>query len=378
MSTDARTRAWVEVEAAALLRNYRRMQRAAGGHAGVLPMVKADAYGLGMTEVVDLLRPLRPAGFGVATVEAGVRLRGHGVDERIVVFTPLAPGEEVRAARGGLEVVVGSLDSIARACSAGLVFHLEVDTGMGRAGLPLAELLSDPGEVAVALRSAGELWTGLFTHLHSADESGAPEVDTQLDRFRSAVEVLEPPPSVELHVDNSAGALLRAGGGARAAAERLPPFALLRPGIHLYGGASGPELPSPDPVVSLRARVVRIADLEAGDTVGYGATWRAPGATRIATLAIGYGDGLPRALSNRGEVLLHGRRVPVVGRVSMDMTTANISGVEGVRVGDVATLIGRDGEEAVSIEEVAGWAGTIPYEILTGLGARLPRIWESE
>jgi alanine racemase len=170
-------------------------------------------------------------------------------------------------------------------------------------------------------------------------------------------------------VANSAGSF-RLGG-------RLRGFGLVRPGIVLYGGGCGPDLPEPEPVVALRARVVRVEDVPEGATAGYGATYRAAGPERWATLAVGYGDGYRRSASNRAAVLLGGRRVPVVGRVSMDMTVVNITGLDGVRPGNVATLLGRDGAGEIRLDELAEWMRTISYEVLTGFTPRLPRVWPS-
>jgi alanine racemase len=148
-----------------------------------------------------------------------------------------------------------------------------------------------------------------------------------------------------------------------------------RPGVFLYGGGVGPDLPAPEPVATVRARVVRVREAAHGDSAGYGATYRAEGPERWATLAIGYADGLPRALGGRGRALIAGRAVPLIGRISMDMTVANISGLDGVEPGDIATLIGRDGDTHVTVDEVARLSGTISYEVLTGFAPRLPRIW---
>jgi alanine racemase len=145
--------------------------------------------------------------------------------------------------------------------------------------------------------------------------------------------------------------------------------------VFLYGGGAGSDLPGPEPVAAVRARVVRVREAERGDSTGYGATYRAGGRERWATLAIGYADGLPRALGGRGRALIAGRAVPLIGRISMDMTVANISGLNGVEPGDVATLIGGDGDNLVTVDEVARLSGTISYEVLTGLAPRLPRIW---
>jgi alanine racemase len=220
----------------------------------------------------------------------------------------------------------------------------------------------------VRLGEAGDevRWTGLFTHFHSADEVGGPGMEAQFTRFRDVVDRLRPPAGVRVHAGNSAAAL-RWG--------RRRPLGAVRAGIHLYGGGAGPDLPPPDAVVSVRARISRVVDVAPGTTCGYGATYRAQERERWATLPLGYADGLPRAAVPGAVVLVGGRRVPLVGRVSMDMSVANISGLDGVRPGDVATLLGGDGSDGIPLEELAERAGTISYEILTGLGRRLPRIW---
>jgi alanine racemase len=176
------------------------------------------------------------------------------------------------------------------------------------------------------------------------------------------------PPGAILHACNSPGAF------------RRPDFAAdaVRPGIFLYGGAVGDGLPRPVPVAALRARVTLLREAREGDTLGYGATYVARGPERWATVGIGYGDGLPRLLGNRGHALVRGRRVPVIGRISMDATVLDVSGVEGLEVGAVATFFGRDQEVEVSLDEVAGLAQTISYEILTDLTPRLPRIWTAD
>jgi alanine racemase len=176
------------------------------------------------------------------------------------------------------------------------------------------------------------------------------------------------PEGVLLHACNSPGAL------------RNPDYAgdAVRPGIFLYGGLAGDGLPPPVPVASLRARIVYLKDAVPGSTVGYGATYTASEAEQWATAAIGYGDGLPRCLGNRGQALVRGRRVPIIGRISMDVTVLNVTGVQGVEVGDVVTFFGSGEGGGILLEEVAGHAGTINYEILTGLTQRLPRIWTDD
>ena len=374
-SSDRRTRSWIEVRAGAMRRNYRRVREAAGGDVGMIPMVKADAYGLGVDRMVTTLEPESPLAWGVATVEEGRRLRELGVERPILVVAPLPPGSYPDAVAADLSVCLSSLDGL-RLLDEALArserpaaFQVEVDTGMGRSGFDWRQA-AQWGPVVAARHRPAMRWTGCFTHLHSADEDPTT-VPVQWQRL---VDVLSSIPHPDedflIHAQNSAGAL-RAGrlssGDYRVDA--------VRPGIFLYGGAVGAGWGEPEGVASLRARVVHLRDASPGTTVGYGATYAARGWERWATLAIGYGDGLPRALGNTGQALLRGRRVPIVGRISMDLTVVNISGSDGVEPGDVATLIGESGTESITVDEVARLAGTISYEVLTGLAPRLPRIW---
>jgi alanine racemase len=372
LSTDRLTRAWVEVQASALRRNLERIRSAMGPDAKVIPVVKADAYGLGADRAVGALEPADPWGFGVATVEEGRALRRMGVERPLLVLSPIPPGSYRTAVEENLTLSLSDLEGLGRLKEAvrylkGTAdFHVEVDTGMGRSGFDWRQASAWGPEVAE--RGGGPIrWTGCFTHLHSADASDPASVRIQWDRFRDALGAVDIPnhPDFMIHVANSAGAL-RCG-------DLLPPVA--RPGIFLYGGFAGENLPVSEPVVTVRALVLFIRDTPPGSTLGYGATYTATGWERWATLGIGYGDGLPRALSNRGHALIRGQRVPIIGRVSMDVTVVNISGLDGVELGDVATMIGRDGGEEITLNEVAERVGTIDYEILTGLGLRLPRIW---
>jgi alanine racemase len=341
-------------------------------------MVKADAYGLGLGPVVATLRATPALGgpwaFGVATVREGEALRVHKWPGRILVFSPLRPAELEAAAAAGLTPCLSDVASVqAWAGAAGrrerpLAFHVEVDTGMGRAGLPWERAEEWVGAVIDAAGDAVR-WEGCYTHFHSADEPDLAPTDLQRERFLKAVEAFPSPVArgLVLHSANSAAAMRRGAFD----------DALARPGIFLYGGGVGGA--SPLPVASVRARLVLVREVPKGATVGYGATYMAGQRERWGTLAIGYGDGLPRALAaSGGSVLIRGRQAPIIGRISMDMTTVDLTGVPDAEVGDVATLLGGDGEQEIALDDLARRVGTISYEILTGLTRRLPREYITE
>ena len=345
-------RAWVDIDLDALVANARRVGSTAG--APLLPMVKANGYGLGAVRVARALEPLEPWGFGVATVDEGAELRAAGVTRPVVVFTPLIPGDVPRYLRHALRPAIGDLDAL-RAWVAGAPaqpFHLEIDTGMARAGIR-----HDDREALAAARTALQVadgaWEGVFSHFHSADVD-AHATEAQWLRLQRAVAVLgRRPPFV--HAANSAAAML----GTSYAAD------LVRPGIFLYGGRAGAAVPAP--VAAVRGRVVAVRHVGAGATASYAATWTAPGPVALATVAIGYADGVLRSLGNRGSLELGGVRAPIRGRVTMDMTI--VEAPASVAVGDVATLFGG----AIPLDEQAAAAGTIGYELLTAIGPRVRR-----
>ena len=351
-------RAWVEVDLGALLRNG----IAIAGHAGVpiLPMVKADAYGLGAVPVARALERADPWGFGVATIPEGQELRDAGITRPILVFTPLLVGEFDAALRANLTPTLGDRGSIREWRLTGKPWHLAIDTGMNRAGIQWTDVAS-LRDLLVAVPPQGA-----FTHFHSAQRvDGSREV--QESRFNDAIAVLPERPMM-VHAENS-GALEHGD---------FSPWSVARAGIFLYGVGSGNNARiTPEPVVSLRARVVDVRIVADGESVSYDATYHAVGQRRIATLALGYADGYRRALSNRGTVLLRGKRAPVAGIVTMDMTMVDVTDV-ACEIGDVATLIGRDGDDTIDVVEVATTGDLSPYEVLTGLRSRLPRRYVGE
>jgi alanine racemase len=349
-------RALVEIDLGALQRNGAAVARRAG--VPLLPMIKADAYGLGAKGALRALEVLEPWGYGVATVSEGEELRDLGVSRSIVVFTPLLSGELARARVARLTPTLGfSREIEAWLKAGGGAWHLAIDTGMSRAGIPWREI-NDIAQLAALAPPEGA-----FTHFHSAELSDGT-MEAQEQRFREAVSRLPSRPRL-LHADNSA-AIARKGRSA---------WDLVRPGIFLYGVGSGSTSAiQPEPVVHLRAPIVEIRNLEAGDTVSYDATLRVERAARIATLSVGYADGYPRSLSQVGSVLVGGTLAPIAGTVTMDMTMIDVTTVK-CEVGDVVTLIGRSGNTVLTVERVADAASMSPYELLTGLRSRVEKTY---
>lgn len=376
MSIRPDTRAWIELDLDALRANFDTIRRVVGPRVGVIAMVKGDGYGLGATRVVRALEPLEPWGYGVGSAEEGAALRALGVQRPILVFCPLPTSADAAiAAEARLTPALSDLDSLDRWTEAvarvpgGGEFHVEVDTGMGRCGFDWRE--TSRWADAVRRRAGADLrWTGVFTHFHSADAPDRTAAMRQWERFQDALAQL--PVSREdllVHASNSAAAL------------RFPEFSAdaVRPGIYLYGGEPAPgvkpgEIPAPRPVVSLRARLLLVRQVAPGTTVGYGGTYVARRWERWGTLGIGYADGVRRTLSHRAAALVRGKRVRFLGRISMGLTVVDLTDVPEAEVGDVATLIGRDGDAEITVDEVAAHAQAISYEILTGLSPALPRI----
>lgn len=343
------------------------VRRAARGRK-VLAVVKADAYGHGVVPVAQRLQADGVDGFGVALAEEGLELREAGIDRAILVLNGINGGAHREIVAAGLTPVLYELDE-ARAfqrVSAGrpIDVHLKVDTGMGRLGVPL-------GELTEFLRALRELPTiriaGLMTHLSTADVD--PEyVKLQLDGFRHAeglVRRFGHEPAV-LHAANSA------------AVFRHPEshFDWVRPGISIFGYPGSGEVHADlRPAMRWRTEVLRVRTLEPGESAGYGRSFRATRRTRLATIPIGYGDGLLRAASNRGHVLIRGTRCPIVGNIAMDLTTVDVTERPDTTIGDEAVLLGEQEGASLDARDLAQAAGTIPYEVLTNVSRRVPRVY---
>jgi len=354
-------RAWMDVDLGALVRNARESQSRAG--VPLIPMIKADAYGLGAERVAKALEPLDPYAYGIATIAEGRALRRAGITRPLIVFTPLLADEYAAARELALTPTLGFASEIAKWCedAGGNGWQLSIDTGMSRAGVPWRE--------TAALRPVIERYppAGAFTHFHSAELDDGSMAE-QEQHFRDAIATLPARPQW-LHTDASA-AIVRRGRSE---------WDAIRPGVYLFGVGSGagPAL-DPEPVVHVRARIVETRWIEPGDTVSYDATYKAESQRRIATIPMGYADGYPRSLSNRGTALTARGVVPIVGLVTMDMIMLDVTEPD-CQIGDEVTLIGAgENGQSIRFEELARLAEMSYYEVMTGLGSRLERYYIDE
>jgi len=346
----------MDVDLGALVRNARAAEARAG--VPIIPMVKADAYGLGAVRVAQALEQVNPDAYGVATIDEGKELRSAGIERPIIVFSPLLRDEYVDARRAGLTPALGTEAEILEWTREPFDWHLSIDTGMSRAGVQwrdvktLHKVLSE------------HVPDGAFTHFHSPELNDG-SMDEQEQRFRDAIAELPVRPKY-LHTDASA-AIVRHGKSE---------WNAIRPGVFLYGVGSGAGADlDPEPVVHIHSRIVETRWIEAGDSVSYDATWRATSRRRIATIPMGYADGYPRALSNRAFALAKDGRLPIRGLVTMDMIMLDVTD-STADVGDVVTMMGRgENGESIGAGELASLAEMSYYELLTGLRGRLDRYY---
>jgi alanine racemase len=363
-------RAWIEVDHAALRANLAALRALAGPDREVMAVVKANAYGHGAIAVSSTLVTAGVERLAVATVGEGEALRASGLEVPILVLWRLGAPEAARAVAAGLEATVYDEDGIgllAQAVEPGtrLGVHLEVDTGLGRQGSAPSVA---PALAASIARNPRLALAGTFTHLAMAGEDDAYS-EVQLLRFARVLDAMRSggiDPGL-VHVSATGGLL----------AETSPIGDAVRIGIGLYGLAPEAAVDRDlglQPVLGLKALPLRIFDLPAGGGVGYGLRFRTERATRIATLGIGYGDGWPRSHGNNGWALVGGRRVPIVGAISMDGLTVDLGPADDVTYGDEFVLIGSQGGARITADEVAAERRTINYEVTTALRERLPRV----
>jgi alanine racemase len=362
----------VEVDLAAIVANARAVRALTG--AQVYAVVKADGYGHGAIAVAQALSRARAvAGFAVSLVEEGVALRDADVTAPVLVMGPSQHGGEDEMVAARLTPVIASTEEIDDL--AGVVrqrgaieAHLKVDTGMGRLGVPRERA----GELAQGAARAGIQIVGLMTHLACADSDDPDDPDSmtrlQLRRFAEAERAAI-----------AAGAPLRVRHAANSSAALMFPdarFDLVRAGIAIYGNGRWPVGAAPIQAMRLVTEVAQVRTIDEGSAVGYGAVWRAPRRSRVAVLPVGYADGLPRRASGRAEAAIRGRRVPLVGLISMDIAIADVTDVPEVAVGDAAVLLGRAGDgTSISVAEYAAWADLTEYEVTCGMSKRVPRTY---
>jgi alanine racemase len=373
---------WAEISLKAILHNLRAIRKQVGAQRKILAVVKSNAYGLGAVPVAKALQKAGTEWFGVTCANEGVELREAGIRKRILILTGFWPGEEKRLIQNNLTPTVTRLDDLPHlersAKAAGgkspLRFHLKINTGMNRLGISANEVECFARTLAGCKHIALE---GTFTHFASAEDFTAQQTNEQekvflacLDRLRT----LGVSPGI-VHMANSGAICARPSTWAD----------MVRPGAILYGYYQSFDPPQKKqevmgqvalkPCLALRARIISLRDVPVGEGVGYAARFVTKRPSRIAVINAGYADGVVRALTNRGWALVRGRRVPLVGTISMDLTTLDLTEVREAALGDVVTIYGSDSDASIEVSEVAHEIGTVTSDLLCALGRRVPKFY---
>ena len=366
---------WLEIDLDAIAANTRQIKEIVGPDTDVLVSLKADAYGHGALRVARTTLLNGASWLGVATLSEATPVRASGITAPILVFGYIPPWQAREAARLDVRATVYSADIAAELAQAArdldrtIRVHVKVDTGMARLGLRAEDVESIVRFVEDLRHMRGVEVEGIFTHLATADSADQTYALRQLARFDAVLAALDErglrPPIV--HAANSAATLT------------LPQarYSLVRPGIAIYGLAPSEEVPLPagfQPALAFKTQVAQVKDIPASEGIGYGATYITQREMRIAVLPVGYADGFRRAPTTWGSVLIHGQEAPLIGRICMDQCMVDVSHIANVRRGDEVVLIGRQGEATLSAEEVARRLGTISYEVVSALLARVPRV----
>ncbi len=364
---------WAEIDLDALRANVSEIRKHVGSRRKILLTVKADAYGHGAVEIGRAMSGIVD-GFGVATLHEGLELRYAGIRKPVLILSPSLPSEIDAILENGLTPTVSArafaehLSRRAATLGREAACHVEVDTGMGRAGVDMDESMEFVTSVS---QLPGVTLEGLYTHFPVADSD--PEFTAeQVRRFKLLVKRLRSAGvSVPLtHAANSSGIL----------GSRDLFLQMVRPGLLAYGlyPSEGLRATLPvKPVMRLKARVVHLRDVQAGQSISYGRSWVADRPARVATVSVGYGHGYTYHLSNCGDVLIHGMRAPILGAVTMDLTMVNVTNIPGVALGDEAVLFGRQGKAELPVAELAAKTGSIPYEVICGIGRRVVRVYHA-
>jgi len=365
-------RVWAEISLDRLIKNYRIVEKSTG-RTKIMAAIKADAYGHGAIEVAHVLESEGIYMFGVAGVEEGIELRDAGIKTKILVLSPILYSQIDAVLDYDIIPTVSELgffrvldEKLKERGTPGLV-HVEIDTGMTRTGFPVGDAEDALAHIHASPRVKID---GIFSHFPLADADGA-FTQEQINRFNGLINAMKPR-GIDLgsvHFANSSGIF------------RWPQshYDLVRPGIALYGLRSSPNIVYEgdfSPVMKLKSRVVNIRVAETGTPISYGHTYRTKRRSVIATISVGYGDGYPRLLSNKGEVLIRSKRASIVGTVCMDLIMVDVTDLPGVVVGDVVTLFGKDGDQEITVEDCAAKAETIVYEITSGIGPRVARVFK--
>ncbi len=354
--------------------NYHSVRAALGSAATVLGVVKANAYGHGAVEVSRVLVAEGAQWLAVSTVEEGVALRQAGIVVNILVMTGFLRYEWERLVEHSLTPVIHSLEDLAAleglARTKSIDYHLKIDSGMHRLGTR-----AGVAEILAAIQSARHAnLTGLMTHLASAADYSTQQTDQQAAQFARIWEQLRAGGVHPAYVHMSATNAIAYGRNA-------PWLTMARPGHALYGYVSPARGNAPNPILQVepaltwKAKILAVKEIPEGALVGYGGSFRAPNAMRIAVVAAGYADGVPHRLSSRGKVIVAGKLAPILGTVSMDLTTIDVSHAPQLAPGDEVTLLGREGDVSQDAQQMARQAGTISYSILCGIAARVERVY---
>ncbi len=374
---------WAEVSLTALRHNFRTIRQYVSPKATVCAVIKADAYGHGAVECARALEAEGALWFGVACVDEAIALREAGIRGRILLLSGFWRGDEEAVLHYNLtpavweswhiELLEDAAARLKRRAIEPIPVHLKIDTGMARLGMNLKDL---PGFLNSIQAAESVLLEGVFTHLASSEVVDSPDLDAQINRFNSAVELVRQASlsPVYYHIANSAGIVSRSNAWKN----------MVRPGLALYGYclpftsviSGAPDVSHElqvQPVLSWKTRIISMKEVPARQPVGYNGAYVTSAPARIAALPVGYADGINRHLSSRGRVIVRQDYAAIVGNVSMDLTLVDVTGIPGVSLGDEVTLIGRQGPSCISIWEHAGYASTIPYEVLCGIGKRVPR-----
>lgn len=357
---------WAEINLKAVQNNYKITRDLAGSSTSVMAIVKADAYGHGAAEISEILSRSGVEMFGVATLEEAMELRENGIVQPVVILGGIQPDETECVVENGFIPTVydkSTLEHLQRAVSGNNIvcrYHIKIDTGMSRLGFLKGEVDDLIDAVSTYENLVPE---GIFTHFAAADENDRSYTEYQISEFNQIVKRFDKAGVYPkfVHMANSA------------AIQRFPESIcnMVRPGIMIYGACSFNDTKL-EPVMSVKSRIIQIKKIPQDTSVSYGCRFRTKRETTIAILPVGYADGYLRNLSNRAYVSFKGQRVPVIGSICMDFTILDVTDVQGAKVGDVAVLFGDDN---ISIEEVARWGNTIPYEIMTIVGKRVRKVF---